>query len=160
MFKSPSPSNHSSEVYLRILHIIVEKPTEYTEWQRPLSGVHSIMMGKLTHDGEGGGCTPILFHYTYHHVQSCCVRSSWKGRCTPPISTRSLYVLCEEACQVCYQQSASWLFSAPNSWSGAMSSNPRWVDTGYTSWRWKTSLCPSLHCKKGEPFFRPQTGYL
>ncbi len=35
-----------------------ESPTEHTEWQRPFSGVHSIMMEKLAHDGEGGGCTP------------------------------------------------------------------------------------------------------
>ncbi len=27
----------------------------HTEWQRPLSGVHSIMMGKLAQPGEGGG---------------------------------------------------------------------------------------------------------
>jgi hypothetical protein len=53
--------------------------TEYTEWQRPLSGVHvhSIMMEKLAQAGEGGGCTPFPFHYIYHHVQlSCAVRSS------------------------------------------------------------------------------------
>jgi hypothetical protein len=30
----------------------------HTEGHRPLSGVHSIMMEKLTHAGEGGGCTP------------------------------------------------------------------------------------------------------
>jgi hypothetical protein len=30
----------------------------------PLSGVHPIMMEKLAHPGEGGGCTPTLFHYT------------------------------------------------------------------------------------------------
>ncbi len=34
--------------------------TEYTECQRPLSGVHSIMMEKLAQAGEGGGCTPTL----------------------------------------------------------------------------------------------------
>ncbi len=42
--------------------------TEYThtEWQRPLSGVHSILIEKLA--GEGGGCTPTpltLFTITY-----------------------------------------------------------------------------------------------
>jgi hypothetical protein len=31
--------------------------TEYTERQRPLSGVHSITMEKLAQTGEGGGCT-------------------------------------------------------------------------------------------------------
>jgi hypothetical protein len=39
----------------------------HTEWQRPLSGAHSIMMS---------GCTPTPFHYIYHQVQSCSVRSS------------------------------------------------------------------------------------
>jgi hypothetical protein len=43
--------------------------TEYTEWQRTLSGVHSIMMEKLAQAGEGGGCTSFPFHYIYHHVQ-------------------------------------------------------------------------------------------
>ncbi len=43
-----------------------------------------------------GGRTPSPFHYTYHHVQSCGVCSSWEGRHTPPISTLPLYtyVLC------------------------------------------------------------------
>ncbi len=36
--------------------------TEYTEWQRPLSGVHFIMMEKVAQAGrEGGGCTPPPF---------------------------------------------------------------------------------------------------
>ncbi len=29
--------------------------TDYTEWQRPISGVHSIMREKLAQAGEGGG---------------------------------------------------------------------------------------------------------
>jgi hypothetical protein len=49
-------------------------PTEYTERQRPLSGVHSIMIEKLAQAGDGGGCTPTP-SYIYHHVQSCGVRS-------------------------------------------------------------------------------------
>jgi hypothetical protein len=32
------------------------------------------------------GCTPSPFHSTYHHEQSCDIRSSWEGRYTPPIS--------------------------------------------------------------------------
>jgi hypothetical protein len=42
----------------RILHT-----TEYTEWQRPRSGVHSIMKEKVAQAGEGGvrGCTPTPF---------------------------------------------------------------------------------------------------
>ncbi len=36
----------------------------HTEWQRPLSGVHSIMMEKLAQPGvEVGGCTPTPVHY-------------------------------------------------------------------------------------------------
>jgi hypothetical protein len=34
----------------------------------PQTTVHSIMMEKLAQAGEGGGCTPTLFHYIYHHV--------------------------------------------------------------------------------------------
>jgi hypothetical protein len=52
----------------------------YTEWQRPLSGVHSIMMEKLTQAGlvrlGGGGCILTPFYDIYHHVQSCGGRSS------------------------------------------------------------------------------------
>jgi hypothetical protein len=66
--------------------------SEYIEWQWPLSGVHSIMRVKSAQAGEGSGCKP--FHYIYHHVQSCGVRSSWEGRCNPPISTLPLCVLC------------------------------------------------------------------
>jgi hypothetical protein len=47
--------------------------TEYTEWQWPLSGVHSIMMEKLAQAYEAGGCTPSPCHYIYHQVQSCGV---------------------------------------------------------------------------------------
>jgi hypothetical protein len=51
-------------------------PTEYTEWQRTLSGVLSIMMEKLALAGMDVGCTPTPFHYIYHQVQSCGVCSS------------------------------------------------------------------------------------
>ncbi len=48
---------------------------EYTEWQRPLSGVYSIMMKKsppppLGLVGGGGGCTPTPFHYTVATIMS------------------------------------------------------------------------------------------
>jgi hypothetical protein len=33
------------------------------------------MIEKLAQAGEGGRCKPIPFHYIYHHVQSCGVRS-------------------------------------------------------------------------------------
>ncbi len=48
----------------------------HTEWQLPPAGVHFNMMEKLAQSGEGGGCTPTPFHFIYHHVQSCGVRSS------------------------------------------------------------------------------------
>ena len=48
----------------------------HTEWQRPLSGVHSIMMEQLAQAGEDGECTPAHFQFIYHHIQSCSVRSS------------------------------------------------------------------------------------
>ncbi len=48
----------------------------HTKWQRPLSGVHSIMVKKLAQAGEGGGCTATPVHSIYHHVRSCSVRSS------------------------------------------------------------------------------------
>jgi hypothetical protein len=59
-------------------------------------GIYSIMMENLAQTGGGGGrgCTPIPFHYIYHHEQSYVVRSSSEGRYTPPISTLPLYVLC------------------------------------------------------------------
>jgi hypothetical protein len=34
------------------------RTTEYTEWQWPLSGIHSIMMVKSAQSGEGSVCTP------------------------------------------------------------------------------------------------------
>ncbi len=51
----------------------------------PISGVPSIMMEKSAQSGEVGGCTPTLFHYIYHHIQKCGVRSSWKGKFTLPL---------------------------------------------------------------------------
>jgi hypothetical protein len=52
---------------------VTSQPTEYTEWQRSLSGVHSIMMEKIAQAGEVHA-HPL--QYTCHHVQSCGVRSS------------------------------------------------------------------------------------
>ncbi len=43
----------------------------HTEWQRPRSGVHSILIEKSALAGEGGGFTPTPFHSIYHHGQSC-----------------------------------------------------------------------------------------
>ncbi len=67
----------------------------HTEWQWPLSGLHSIMMEKLAQSVKGEGCTPLPtpFPYICHHVQSCSVRSSKVGRYIHPISSLSIYVL-------------------------------------------------------------------
>ncbi len=87
-YLSPSPPE-TCLVHLYYNHRV------HTEWQWPISGVHSIMMEKNSLAGEGGGCTPTPFHSIYHHVQSCSVHSSWEGRYTPPISSLPLYVLCD-----------------------------------------------------------------
>ncbi len=57
------------------------------EWQRPLSSIHSLMMKLLAQPGEGVGCMPTPFQYSYHHIQSCSVRFSWGGRYTSTISS-------------------------------------------------------------------------
>jgi hypothetical protein len=52
------------------------------------------MMENIAQAGDvrvGGAPTP--FHYIYHHVQSCTVLSSWRGRYTPPISSLPLSAL-------------------------------------------------------------------
>ncbi len=53
-------------------------------------------MVKSAQPGEGGGCTPFIFHSIYHHEQSCVVPvcSSWEGRYTPPISPPPFSSLC------------------------------------------------------------------
>jgi hypothetical protein len=48
----------------------------HIEWQRPLSGVHSIMMENLAPPDVYGGFPPTPFRYIYHRVQRCGVRSS------------------------------------------------------------------------------------
>ncbi len=74
--------------YLTHLHHRV-----HTEWQWPLFGVHSILMEKLAQAAWcGWRCTPIPFHYIYHHMQSCGICSSWEGRYTTPISTLYPYL--------------------------------------------------------------------
>jgi hypothetical protein len=60
---------------------ITSQPTEYTEWQRPFSGVHSVMMEKLAHAGEGGGARPPPFT-----IPSITYKSGVRGgRYTPPL---------------------------------------------------------------------------
>ncbi len=62
-------------------------PTEYTEWQRPLSGVHFILMEKSTQTGEGGdgGCTPTPFYHIYYYVQNCGLYAPAERADTPPL---------------------------------------------------------------------------
>jgi hypothetical protein len=50
-----------ARVRISARHPIEVPPTEYTELQRVLSGVHSVMRVKLALAGEGGGCTFITF---------------------------------------------------------------------------------------------------
>jgi hypothetical protein len=79
-----------------VLSIFMKRisPTEYTEWQRQLSGELSIMIEKLAQAGDGGGCTPTLFHY-YTITYKVVVYAPWECRYTPFISTLHLYVLCD-----------------------------------------------------------------
>ncbi len=83
---------------IKVSMVCVHSQSTQSAWQRPFSGINSIMMEKLDQAGEGGGCTPTPFHYIYHHVQSCgvrccsrnvslwCTRTTWctllKRRCT------------------------------------------------------------------------------
>jgi hypothetical protein len=100
LFTTPPPPLLSANDCLFILNTFVVACTHrvHTELQFHFSGVHSIMMEKLAQPSKGGGgciCPlPTPFHYIYHHVQSCGVRSNWEGRYTPLISTLPPYVLC------------------------------------------------------------------
>jgi hypothetical protein len=61
--------------------------TEFTEWQWPLSGVHSLMRVKFSPGGEGGGARPSPRTKLY-----CALHL--RGQIAPPPSTLRLYVLC------------------------------------------------------------------
>jgi hypothetical protein len=37
------------------VYFVYARTTDYTDWQWPLSGLHSIMMEKSAHPGDGGG---------------------------------------------------------------------------------------------------------
>ncbi len=62
---------------------------EHIEWQQPHYSVHSIMMEKSAQagDGGGGGCTTFCYIYDFYVQKLQCVRFSWEGRNTPPISS-------------------------------------------------------------------------
>ncbi len=73
---------------MRYVQLIVAA-TEYTEWQRPLFDLYHY--GKNSPGWWGWPPTP--FGYIYHHVQNCCVRSSWEGRyCIIPLFLLYLYI--------------------------------------------------------------------
>jgi len=74
--------------------------TEYTEWQRPLSGVHSIMMEKLAQLGKVGGCTPTPFQPIYNHVQSCSVHTPAESADTLNLFHLYPYVHCGHSCHL------------------------------------------------------------
>ncbi len=73
---------------------------EYTEWQRPLSGVDSIMMEKLAQADEGGGCTRpppfTISTITYKVV----VYSPAERADTLPLSLLYPYVLYGGDCEI------------------------------------------------------------
>jgi hypothetical protein len=58
--------------------------TEYTEWQRPLSGAHSVMMEKSAQAGEGGGGV-------HTHSLSINILSRTKLWCTLQLRGQILY---------------------------------------------------------------------
>ncbi len=67
--------------------------TEYTEWQRPLSGVHSIMMEKNFQAG-GGGARPPPFTVSTITYKVGMYAPAERADTLPPVSTLPLYVLC------------------------------------------------------------------
>jgi hypothetical protein len=51
----------------------------HTEWQLPLSGVHSIMMEKLARPGEGGKCTlPLPLYLPSRAKLRCMTKLRWQ----------------------------------------------------------------------------------
>ncbi len=64
------------------------------DWQRPLSGLHSIVMVHSAQPGEGGGCTTFLFYSIYHHEQNIVAVYAPAGR----VDTLLLFLLCGGDC--------------------------------------------------------------
>ncbi len=62
----------------------------HTEWQLPISGVHSIMMEKSALAGEGGGARPPPFTLLPSHTRLQCTR----GQIHSPYFFSTLYALC------------------------------------------------------------------
>ncbi len=65
----------------------------HTEWQLPLSCIHSITMEKSAQPGDGGGARPLPF--TISTITYKVVVYASEGTYTPPISTLPLYRLCD-----------------------------------------------------------------
>jgi hypothetical protein len=89
------PLTNSSEMMRFCAH--AHNHRVHTEWQWPLSGVHSIMMVKPAQPGEVGGCSPTPFHSIYHHERSCIVCAPAESRCTvhtPYFSSTPTCTLC------------------------------------------------------------------
>ncbi len=78
-----------------LVHSIFMKrisPTEYTEWQWPLFGMHSIMIEKLARLVRVGGARPSPFTISTMTYKAE-VYAPWECRYTPPIPILPLYVL-------------------------------------------------------------------
>jgi hypothetical protein len=87
---------------------------------------------KLSLACKGAGCTPSPFHYIYHHIQRCSVRSSWMGRytLTDPIGVTLFHL---------YQ----YIYSVV-------------LPTEYTEWYWSLSGVHSIMMEKlAQPGARP-----
>ncbi len=69
--------------------------TEYTEWQRPLSGVHSIMMEKLAQAVRLGGARPAPVTLTTIMYKVVVYRTlQLRGRNTPYFYSNLMFTLC------------------------------------------------------------------
>ncbi len=117
----------------------------HTEWHRPISGVHSIMMENQPWLViVGGAHAPTPCHSIYYHVQSCSVRSSWEGRYIPSISSLLLYVLCGCLFSTCEYKSVSagcipWRKNCANNYGESSQSWPV---------QWKTGALTYSICKQ------------
>ncbi len=70
-------------------------PTEYTELQPLLSGLHSVMRVKSVLAGEGGGARPPpLITFTLTSKVAVYAPAEWACRYTDPVSSLLIYVLC------------------------------------------------------------------
>ncbi len=68
--------------------------TEYTEWQRLLSGVHFIMRVKLAQAGEGGGARPPrLIIFTSFSKVAVYAPAEWTDTLTPVSSLVNICTL-------------------------------------------------------------------